>query len=975
VPFPAVLLVAAAAAGPPDFDRDVAPVLASRCLDCHGPAEHKGDLDLSRKATALAADGPVVPGKPAESVLLRRIDADEMPPKHPLPVAEKKLLRDWIAAGARWGADPIDPIAVTTASRAGRDWWSLRPVRRPQVPDGVNAIDYFVRAKLAERGLTPSPPADPRALVRRLWFDLVGLPPPVEGVEAFARDPSDAAYRAMVDRLLASPHYGERWARHWLDVVRYAESDGFERNNPRPHAWPYRDWVIRALNADMPYDRFARLQIAGDALAPDDPAAVAATGFLVAGVHNTVLGSNAVANATAQQDELEDMLAAVGQTFLGLTVQCARCHDHKFDPVTQADYYRLAAALGGVTHGERTVFAPARRQERERREPDLRRRLAAADTALRDIEAKARRAVAGGGPAVPPLARWTFDANGADESGELPATLRNGAKVASGRLVLGGRGAYAVAAPLAGDLRAKTLEAWVSLGTLDQRGGGVIGVEAGDTFDAIAFGERQPRKWMAGSDYFRRTRDLAAPAETAGAGDLVHVAVSYHPDGRVALYRDGRPYGEGYGTPGVQPFAAGAGRVVFGVRHTTATADALVGSIEEARLYDRALSAEEVAASAKAGPGPRAVPAAEMHTAMTPADRAERDRFVAERKRLRDEIAALPGPEPLFAVVSQKPPATHVLARGSVEQRRSVVNPGGVAAVPGAADFGLPPTATDAERRAKLAAWVARPDNPPFARVIANRLWHHHFGVGIVDTPSDLGFNGGRPSHPELLDWLADELVRGGFSLKHLHRLIVTSATYRQASARRPECVAVDADDRLIWRVSPRRLESEAVRDALLAVSGQLNPAVGGPPFHDVRTYFLNGTTYYEPTDPAGPAFHRRTIYRFCPRGERSPLLETFDCPDPSAQTPRRPTTTTPLQALALWNDRFVLRMAGHLATRADADAGPDAAARVRRAYRLALARDPLPDERPAAEALVREHGTAALARVLFNCNEFVVIP
>ena len=334
-----------AAAAPPDFDKEIAPLLATRCLACHSGAKPKGDFDITRKANVTPAD------------VWKCVDAGEMPPKKPLADAEKKLLKQWIDAGAKWGTDPIDPFRFTTATRAGYNWWALQPVKRPPIPvsrepqRSGNPIDAFIHKRLADAKLELSPPADRRTLIRRVYFDLIGLPPSPEEVEAFVNDKAADAYEKVVDRLLASPHYGERWARHWLDVVRFGERDGFERNSPRPNAWPYRDWVIRRLNADMPYDEFVRLQLAGDVLKPSDPDAVKATGFLVAGVHNTVLGNDQM-RAVARQDELEDIVGAVGQTFLGLTVNCARCHDHKFDPISQTDYYRLAAALGGVGFGE-----------------------------------------------------------------------------------------------------------------------------------------------------------------------------------------------------------------------------------------------------------------------------------------------------------------------------------------------------------------------------------------------------------------------------------------------------------------------------------------------------------------------------------------------------------------------------------------------------------------------------------------------
>ncbi|HEX8914246.1 MAG TPA: DUF1549 domain-containing protein, partial [Humisphaera sp.] len=359
-----------AAEAPPDFDRDVAPILAGRCVDCHNPTERKGKLDLTRKAAAMAGGESgvaIVAGKPDDALLWQHVRDDEMPPKKPLPAAEKDVLKRWVAAGANWGTDPIDVFRFTTGSRGGRDWWALQPVKKvdPPVADGDrwsrNPIDRFVLAKLTEAGLEPSAEADKRTLIRRLTFDLTGLPPTPAEVEAFLADDRPDAYEQLVDRLLASPGYGVRFARLWLDAARFGESHGFERDQLRPNAWRYRDWVVDALNADLPYDRFAKLQLAGDLIAPGTVDGVAATGFLVASAWDQVGNSqqSAAMRAVVRQDELEDLVGTVGQTFLGLTTNCARCHDHKFDPVSQREYYALAAALSGVTYGERDLPADA----------------------------------------------------------------------------------------------------------------------------------------------------------------------------------------------------------------------------------------------------------------------------------------------------------------------------------------------------------------------------------------------------------------------------------------------------------------------------------------------------------------------------------------------------------------------------------------------------------------------------------------
>ncbi|HEV3022250.1 MAG TPA: DUF1549 domain-containing protein, partial [Pirellulales bacterium] len=835
-----------------------------------------------------------------------------------LTAAEKDLLRTWIADGAKWGNGPIDWLKLTTASRAGVDWWSLQPIVAPPIPnlkqgdEAVRPIDAFILARLESLGLQPSPTADRRTLIRRLSFDLIGLPPTPDEVEAFVADPSSRAYEDLVDRLLASPHYGERWARHWLDVVRYAESQGFERDRLRPNSWQYRDWVVSAFNGDLPYDEFIRWQLAGDVLHPDDPRGVIATGFLVAGPWDEVGQSqqSEAMKAVVRQDELEDLVGTTCQTFLGLTVNCARCHDHKFDPVAQTDYYRIAAALGGVRHGERSAQRPGEhpaidqmRAKLEEQQAAVRARLEAIDTPARERLLGERRPL----PSPPaPIARWEFNGDAHDDLGILHAELHGGAKIENGGLVLSGGDAFAATAPLDRPLVAKTLEAWVRLADLDQGGGGVIGVQSldGVKFDAIVYGEREGRRWVAGSNNFVRTQDVGGDAETAAAEKLVHVAVVYGADNTITLYRDGRAYGRSYQATRLEQFKPGEAQVILGLRHSPAGPNkVLAGTIERAALYDRALTPDEVAISA--GLQPITVSDDELWAAMTQAERSERNRLLFERSLIDINLHLLTA-GPVYTVVPSQPKLTHVLKRGDTRQPDEVVSASGVAAVcANRSDFGLPPDAPEAERRVKLAEWMAAPDNPLTARVIANRLWHHHFGVGLVDTPNDFGFNGGRPSHGDLLDWLAAELIRHKWSLKQLHREIVLSAAYRRSATYQPDAAKVDAANRLLWRKNPLRLEAEILRDAILAVAGQLNPVMGGPGFRDFRT-FTNNSQFYEVYDAEGFGYQRRSLYRTVIRSGTSPLLDAFDCPDPSTIAPSRAVTTTPLQALSLLNDSFV---------------------------------------------------------------------
>jgi len=431
------------------FDRDVAPLLIRHCLECHNSSDLKGELDLSRKAGVVKGGkhgAVLVAGKPSESLLWEKVSEDDMPPDKPLSQAEKKMLHDWIAAAAKWGSEEtLDLFQFTTAKRGGYDWWSLQPVKRPELPavsqqDWVaNPIDAFILNRLDSEKLKPNAPADPRALIRRLYFDLTGLPPSAEQVAGFVANPSDAAYRRVVDDLLSSPHYGERWGRHWLDLARFGESDGFERNNVRNNLWPYRDWVIRALNDDMAYNEFVRMQVAGDVLRPGNPDGQKAVGFLVAGLHNTVVGGSEFMKKTARQDELEEIMGTVGQTFVGLTVNCARCHNHKFDPIRQKEYYQMTSTIAGVFHGERNVSDPELTRQRE----SLRTQITTLNEELAGIENRGRESALAkrkqGGPSKKteppkPLARWEFDTGLEDSLGTLHGIAKGDARIEGGRL-------------------------------------------------------------------------------------------------------------------------------------------------------------------------------------------------------------------------------------------------------------------------------------------------------------------------------------------------------------------------------------------------------------------------------------------------------------------------------------------------------------------------------------------------------------
>ncbi|MEZ6115441.1 MAG: DUF1549 domain-containing protein [Pirellulaceae bacterium] len=576
-----------------DSVQPMASLLAARCLGCHSGDEPKGGLDLSSRQAALAGgdSGEVlVPDAWPDSLIWEYVNSEQMPPKKALSNEEKAIFQHWLAAGAPWPKDPIDVFARSTEARAGKDWWSLQPVASVPVPEVdsntpwiKNPIDAFVWQQLQQHDLTPSPAADKRTLIRRLSFDLLGLPPSPKDVEAFVHDDADDAYDRLVNRLLDSPHYGERWARHWLDVVRFGESNGFEYDQPRNNAWPYRNWVIQALNQDLPYDQFVRLQLAGDVLQPDDYSAAAATGYLVAGPHNTTLPANDQMRMVMAQDELEDLVGNVGQTFLGLTVNCARCHDHKFDPISQHEYYQLAASLTGVTHGERS-FPPEYPSEVQQRKTEVQARLVHLQQQIDAVHAEIRAAILAERPdaaAVPrsaPVPRLAWDFTKADANSPASVRLHGTATLDANGLTVNSQQSFAASTPLVTDLQEKTLEAWVMLSDLDQQGGAVISVQKldGSVFDAIVFGEQEPRRWMAGSNGFARTKSFGGVEETAATQQWTHVAIVYQGDGTITGYRNGQLYGQAYASSGLQTFPAKETQVVFGLRHSPAGGNRLL---------------------------------------------------------------------------------------------------------------------------------------------------------------------------------------------------------------------------------------------------------------------------------------------------------------------------------------------------------------------------------------------------------------
>ena len=1008
----AAVLLGSGAGRIPAADISPTSILESRCLTCHGPATRMGGLSLSTREGALLGGGrgpAIIPGEPEKSLLLARLIKDEMPPQAPLPAAEKDALRAWIADGARWSEQ-------ISEKRAGADWWSLQPLSPTESPEDpgipsewrTSLIDLWVYSTLLKNSLKPAPPADKRALIRRVSFDLTGLPPSPEDVRAFLQDERADAYEKLVDRLLASPHYGERWARHWLDIIRYSESEGFERDLIRDHVWPYRDYVIKSFNADKSYLQFAREQLAGDVLEPVTRDSIVASSLLTLGPTDAVGLTSAVPaqRAGVREEQLEELLGVVSQTFLGLTVNCARCHDHKFDPISQKEYYQMKAAFQAVwqptwpdpgysldqlfPHG-RPVLTPREQQQRDRRIAALEDRLATIDAELGESYRSVRPPDAFSNvdnEAPRPLARWSFDVDGRADFSTLHTRFVGPIEVYKGRLrhrgssksepaeTLPGRDQLvAVSAPIKAEIREKTLEAWIRIRELPKKATTVMEIHSqsgyrGASVDGIQFTGGEGKQWENSSIGRFRSESVGGPAEASQPGETIQLAIVYSNDGTITLFRNGEVYGSPYkpnadtAAGRLQVYRRGDARVRFPVSEHF--------EIAEARLYDSALRAVEVAASFEAGV--QNSDAAQLLATMNAEMRADVVSLEAERGQLEADLQAIPAPTLAYSAAVHPIEPTHVLIRGSVNQKGEQVTPGGLSSIQGLGpDFGLSPKASDAERRSATARWIASPDNPLFSRVIVNRLWQHHFGVGLVASPSDFGYNGGRPSHPELLDALAVELIQRGWSLKQLHKLILMSRTYRQSSRFDAAAARADSGNRLLWRFQPRRLAGEEVRDSMLVVSGSLNRKMFGPSFRSFNLGRKAALQTYERFERDEPEFNRRTIYRMNVNTGGHPMLDALDCPLPAVKAPTRPSTTTPLQALSLMNNEFVQLRVAALAERLRHEA-PDVEGQVERAFLLAFGRPPDEQESASGRALVERHGLAALCWGVLNTSEFIYV-
>jgi len=975
-----------------NFEQEVRPILAASCYSCHGETKQKGGLRLDVKALALQGgdSGPcIVAGNGAGSILVQYVaglDPDNIMPKKGdrLTAEQIGILRAWIDQGARW---PQAAGAVAVKDKA--DHWAFKPMVNPPLPavndpEWVrNPIDRFVLAKLEEKGLAPSPPADKPTLLRRVYFDLTGLPPTPDDVAAFVADESPDAYEKVVDRLLASPHYGERWARHWMDVVHFAETHGNDQDRERPHAWPYRDYLVRAFNDDMPYARFIEEQLAGDVLYPADPAATVATGFIAAGPWDESsqldVRDDTIDKKVAQNLDRDDMVTTTMSTFVSATVHCARCHDHKFDPFTQSDYYGLQAVFAGVDRADRPYDVDAQRHERR---VLLTRQKAGLESgsyvqgaspldAASQAEAQAwTQTLSKGAPAWTALAPTTMQS-----SGGSTLTLQDDRSIRSTG-IRPDKDTYTIAAET--DLRGITAVR-VELLTDDNLPHHGPGRQDNGNLHINEFSIRAGPK---GSPATQPVEIAAAHADFDQEGWTIAMSIDHQPQTAWGIYPQvGKPHFGIYELK--QPIAMDGGTQLTFVLEQTHGEGHLIGrfriSVTNAPLPLPALKGPL--------PAPLETIIAKLASEWTGAERQQLAAYYL-KDRVERDLKALPAPRLVYAAASDftpqqnfKPAKTprpvFVLQRGDMAKPLDAAAPGALQSVPGLpARFALADPADEGSRRAALAKWISDPKNCLTWRSIVNRVWHYHFGHGIVATPNDFGHMGTAPTHPELLDWLALWFLDHGGSIKQLHRLILTSNTYRQSVHNNPEFAKIDSANQFLWRMNRSRLDAECVRDSILQVTGLLDPKMGGPSvkqFIEKPGIHVTKVADYDAFDVDSANARGLSIYRFLFRTVPDPFMDAMDCPDASQLAPVRNTSVTALQAMAMWNDRFVVRYSEHLAERA-ARGAADLDGQIRVVYQLCLGRDPTAREMEALRAYAGKFGMANLCRVVFNSNEFLFV-
>ena len=1059
-----------------DFVHDVRPILQQHCYSCHGQEKQTSGLRLDIKSEAFKGGdswGPfVVEGEPDESPLIELVcDDDEdsrMPPDgDPLSAEQIATLTAWVQQGADW-PDGVD----LTALEDRMDHWSFQPVTMPEVPQVSNRewprspIDQFILSRLEQEGLTPAPPADPVIWLRRVTFDLTGLPPTPQEVNEFLSrvEQGEAAYADVVERLLESPRYGERWAQHWLDVVRYADTHGFEVNTERPNAWPYRDYVIESINNDTPYDQFIKEQIVGDAMGQDR-----ATGFLVTAsvLLPGQIGADEPSKRLARQDSLDEIVNNVSQTFLGLSVGCARCHDHKFDPITAKDYYSMQAFVAGVEYADRELRSP-QTEALKKQAIAFRERVAEIDERLSQFVPIARPSQGGDAsvrttnahentetfePLQAKFVRFTIhDSNLHPTLGLIAPCIdefeiytdeaepKNIALASLGTKVTASGSVHSPNHKLEyiNDGKYGNSSSWMS--STNGIGWVMFELPQATRIGKIVWSRDRQQQY---TDRLATAYTLEAGAEEDQLTELTHlgpVRTAVQPainTDRIVPIKAKRLRFTVLATNGLEPcidelevFNSAGQNVALASLGTTVktSGDNIAANRHEPRLIndgrygnssswmssedgkgwvelefatqqevarvvwgrdregqfkdrlateyliETAIDQHRLRIADSTDREPWALDAKPSTVVrifgLTPEEARIASAMQEEKRELEEKIQASQNGPMAFAGTFRKPDDIHLLNRGDPEQPKESVVPAVLSAL---GDVKLSADAPEQKRRQVLADWIASPDSPLTARVMANRIWQWHFGIGFVDTPNDFGRNGSQPTHPALLDWLALELIRGDWSIKHMHREIVLSATYRQSSQHNEAAAAKDADVRLLWRYPSRRLDGEAIRDSILAIGGRLNLKMGG------RGYDLfdqrGGLSGFTPVQSFSGEGLRRMIYAHKVRRERDTVFGAFDCPDGGQSAARRIESTTPIQALNLFNSTFTIEQAEAFAAVLKENAGSDVSQQVKQAYWLGLNRKPDSEELTDAVSVVREFGLESLCRALFNSNEFLFVP
>jgi hypothetical protein len=1000
------------------FKQQVRPVLVRRCVRCHGGKRTESDFDLTDRDRLLRGgeSGPaVIPGKGKDSLLYKLISHSKEPTMpddgDKLPAPAIAHIAAWIDNGAPYDAPLVAKRRPPTwtekvVAADARRFWSFQPLRRPPLPRVKNTswvrtpIDRFILARLEAAGVQPNPAVTKRQLIRRAYFDLVGLPPTPKEVADFENDKTEGAYKRLLDRLLSSPHHGERWARHWLDVARFAESHGFEHDYDRPSAYHYRDFVIKALNNDLPFDTFVKWQLAGDEFAPDNNEALKATGFLAAGVHSTQITKNEVEKH--RYDEMDDMLATIGTSMLGLTLGCARCHDHKFDPIPQRDYYRLLSTFTTTVRSEIDLNVDAEKYKKIRLAFD--KEHAPYLAALKKFEAEQ----------LPVrLARW--EKTPAAQPDRIPWIILDPASFKS-------KGGATFTKLADGSLRAggknPPLETYTIVSQTDLTGITSVRLEALADSSLVKGGPGRAANGNFALTDFRVTIAPRTPSARGGRkppdakpidvkllnpratfeqkGLPVKAAIDNDPKSAWAIDPQfGKDHAAVFDTEKPIGFPGGS-TLIFTLQFQNNTGH----NIGRPRL---ALSTGRPPV-ALAGFG---IPQHAFSLLRTPAGKRTAAQAAALRawyrtidpdwqklnKQAEDHLLKAPKPAKVKALISSEGlpavrlhtqggdflEATHFLNRGDPTQKMGDASQGFLQVLMNAPEGekrwqAAPPRGwRTSYRRRSLANWITDVNQGGgrlLARVIVNRLWQHHMGRGIVASPSDFGTRGERPTHPELLDWLAAELIKNDWRLKPIHKLIMSSAVYQQTSEPDEARKRLDSHNRLFWRRLPHRLEAEVIRDALLAVSSRLDLTMFGPGTLDQGS-------------------KRRSIYFTVKRSKLLPVMQLFDAPEALTSVGERPTTTIAPQALLLMNNPHVRACARGFAKRIDPDRKTPVEDALKAAYQISLTRLPTAEELSDSAAFVkqqvasymaagkndaRELGYADFCQVLICLNEFVYV-